>query len=52
MPSKQKIVHHESVWGTGLTGNRSLGLRGFILAVNRLGGGTFLCFSSLEVPHE
>jgi len=44
MPSKQKIVRRGSVWGTVLNGNHSLVLRGFILAVNRLGGHFSLFF--------
>jgi len=52
MSFKQKIVRRGGVWGAGLNGNRSLVLRGFILAVNRLGGGTFLYFSSLGAPHK
>ena len=47
--SKQKIVRRGSVWGTGLTGNRPLGLRGFILAVNRLGGALFSFFHPWEL---
>lgn len=48
MPSKQKIVRRGSVWGTGLTGNRPLGLRDFSLAVNRLGGALFSVFHPWE----
>ena len=44
MPSKQKIVRRGSVWDAGLTGNRPLGLRGFSLAVNTLGGHFSLFF--------
>ena len=44
MPSKQKIVRRGSVRGTRLNGNLSLVLRGFILAVNKLGGHFSLFF--------
>jgi len=49
MSFKQKIVCHESVWGTGLTWNRPLGLRGFSLAANRLGGALIPVFHTWEI---
>ena len=49
MPSKQKIVRRGSVRGTRLNGNLSLVLRGFILAVNKLGGALFSVFHPWEL---